>query len=76
VTGGGGAFTAIPFRSGASLGHMTVDDVQGSYTPNGNTYSNFRFNVSGTLTHGFFRHSNVTFDFDAMRVITEGCGAK
>jgi hypothetical protein len=72
--GGGGEVTVIPFRSGAMLGSMTVEDVPGAYTPNGDPYGNYRFKVSGALSHGFFRHSSVTFDFDVMRLITEACG--
>jgi hypothetical protein len=73
--GGGGAVTIIPFRSGATLGSLTVADLAGGYTPGGDPYGIFRFKVLGTLTHGFFRHSSVTFDFDTMRLTTETCGA-
>jgi hypothetical protein len=55
------------------LGSMTVDKVPGSYTPNGDQYGIFPFEVAGTLSHMFFRHSRVTFDFEAMRLITERC---
>jgi predicted aspartyl protease len=71
--GGGGAVTFIPFRASATLGSMTVDNVPGSYTPNGNQYGIFPFDVAGTLSHMFFRHTRVTFDFEAMRLITEHC---
>jgi len=71
--GGGGAVTFIPFRAGATLGSMTVDNVLGTYTPNGNQYGIFPFDVVGTLSHMFFRHSRVAFDFEAMRLITESC---
>ena len=74
--GGGGKVTVIPFRSGATLGSMTVEDVPGAYTPNGDPYGNYRFKVFGALSHGFFRHSTVTFDFDAMRLITEPCSVR
>lgn len=72
--GGGGPVTIMPFRSSATLGSLTVANVPGAYTPNGDSYGIFRFKVSGTLTHGFFRHSSVTFDFDTMRLVTETCG--
>jgi clan AA aspartic protease (TIGR02281 family) len=71
--GGGGAVTFIPFRASATLGSMTVDKVPGSYTPNGNQYGIFPFEVAGTLSHMFFRHSCLTFDFEAMRLITQSC---
>lgn len=72
--GGGGAVTVIPFRSGATLGSMTVEDIPGAYAPDANSYAPFTFKVYGTLSHLFFRHSKVTFDFDAMRLITQTCG--
>jgi hypothetical protein len=74
--GGGGPVTIVPFRSGATLGSMTVEDVQGGYTPDGDMYGIFRFKVSGTVSHSFFLHSSVTFDFDAMRLITEACSGR
>jgi hypothetical protein len=74
--GGGGPVMIVPFRSGATLGSMTVEDVPGSYTPDGDMYRIFRFKVFGTLSHSFFRHSSVTFDFDAMRLITEACSVR
>ena len=76
LLGGGGPVRAIPFRSGATLGSMTVDDVQGSYTPDGDPYAIFPFKISGTLTHGFFRHSSVSFDFDRMQLTTQACAAR
>jgi hypothetical protein len=72
-TGGGGPVTIIPFRAGATLGAMTVEDVQGFYSPSGNPFDNGPVKVSGVLSHGFFRHSRLTFDFDAMKLITEAC---
>jgi hypothetical protein len=71
--GGGGPVSIIPFRAGATLGAMTVDDVQGFYSPSGNPFDNGPVKVSGVLSHGFFRHSRLTFDFDAMKLITEAC---
>jgi tetratricopeptide (TPR) repeat protein len=73
--GGGGAVTVIPFQASATLGSMTVDDVRGMYNPNGNAYGIFPFEVAGTLSHMFFRHSRLTFDFEAMRLVTQACEA-
>jgi len=71
--GGGGATTVIPFRSGAQLGAMKVEDVRGLYSPSGGPFGVFPFQVSGILSHQFFRRSRLTFDFDAMRLVTQAC---
>jgi tetratricopeptide (TPR) repeat protein len=71
--GGGGPVRFIPFRASATLGSMTRADVAGSYTPDGSPYGMFPFKVAGAVSHGFFRQSRLTFDFAAMRLITEGC---
>jgi hypothetical protein len=73
AVGGGGAVTAIPFRAGAVLGSLSVDDVQGFYNPEGDPTSIFPFRAKGLLSHGFFRHSRLTFDFEAMKLVTEAC---
>lgn len=73
--GGGGPVTIIPFQASATLGAMTVDKVRGMYSPNGNAYGIFPFEVAGTLSHMFFRHSRLTFDFEAMRLVTQACEA-
>jgi hypothetical protein len=71
--GGGGPVTVIPFRTGATLGSLTVDDVQGLHSPGGDPSSIFPFKSKGILSHGFFRHSRLTFDFDAMKLVTQAC---
>ena len=71
--GGGGPVTFIPFRAGATLGSMTVEDVPGSYMPGGDATGIFPFKTAGVISHMFFRHSRLTFDFEAMRLITQAC---
>ncbi|HTI66704.1 MAG TPA: retropepsin-like aspartic protease [Caulobacteraceae bacterium] len=71
--GGGGPVTVIPFRAGASLGSLRVDDMQGFYSPSGDPSSVFPFKSKGLLSHGFFRRSRLTFDFDAMKLVTQAC---
>ena len=71
--GGGGPVTFIPFRAGATLGSLTVEDVPGAYTPGGDPTNIFPFKVSGLLSHMVFRHTRLTFDFDAMRLVTQAC---
>ena len=67
--GGGGAVRFIPFKASATLGALTVPDLDGIYTPDGDQYGLFAFAVAGTLSHQFFRAHAVTFDFDAMRLV-------
>jgi len=71
--GGGGEVTVIPFRAGATLGSLTVEDMPGFYTPGGDAMSVFPFKASGLLSHMLFRHSRLTFDFEAMKLVTEAC---
>jgi predicted aspartyl protease len=71
--GGGGPVSVIPFRTGATLGSLTVDDMQGVYSPGGDPVSIFPFKAKGLLSHGLFRHSRLTFDFEAMKLITQAC---
>jgi len=71
--GGGGAVQVVPFRAAATLGSLTRTDVQGAYSPGGNPLAGFPFTSSGIISHAFFRESRLTFDFDAMKLVTESC---
>jgi len=71
--GGGGQVTVIPFSASATLGALTVDNVRGFYSPGGDATAAFPFRTKGLLSHGFFRKSRLTFDFDAMKLVTEQC---
>ena len=71
--GGGGAVQFVPFHASATLGTLTGADVPGVFMPDGDPYGLFRFKVASALSHEFFRHSRVTFDFDAMKLVTESC---
>ena len=71
--GGAGAASFIPFQADATLGSFTVKDVAGVYMPD--QPDPFPFRSAGMLSHSFFRHSRLTFDFDAMRLVTRSCGA-
>ena len=71
--GGGGAVQVVPFAADATLGSLTRQAVRGFYSPQGNPYAIFPFKVAGALSHGFFRQSRLTFDFAAMKLVTEGC---
>ncbi|MBL6854408.1 MAG: aspartyl protease family protein [Alphaproteobacteria bacterium] len=67
--GGGGMVRFIPFKTSASIGAVTVNDLNGVYTPDGDQYELFQFQVAGTISHQFFRGKTLTFDFDAMKMI-------
>lgn len=67
--GGGGVVRFIPFRARVTLGAVSVDNVAGIYTPDGDQFGIFPFAVAGTISHDFFRHSRLTFDFTAMKLI-------
>jgi predicted aspartyl protease len=71
--GGGGAVQFVPFRAAATLGNLTRSDLPGVYMPSGNPLALFPFTSSGTISHSFFRQSRLTFDFDAMKLVTESC---
>ena len=70
--GGGGAVTFIPFSASATLGSLTRDNIRGIYTPGGEPGA-FPFTRAGIISHDFFRQSRLTFDFDAMKLVTESC---
>lgn len=67
--GGGGTVRFIPFKASATIGAVTVDDLDGIYTPDGDQYGLFQFTVAGTISHQFFREKTLTFDFDAMKMV-------
>lgn len=71
--GGGGAVQIVPFRAAATLGTLTRSDLRGAYSPGGNPLAGFPFTSSGMISHEFFRQSRLTFDFDAMKLVTESC---
>jgi hypothetical protein len=71
--GGGGAVQFVPFRAAATLGTLTRGDLPGVYMPGRNALSGFPFASSGAISHAFFRQSRLTFDFDAMKLVTESC---
>ncbi|MBO9669710.1 MAG: aspartyl protease family protein [Sphingobium sp.] len=73
--GGGGAVQSVPFFAGATLGKLTRTNIRGAFSLGGNQFGIFPFKVKGALSHQFFRNSRLTFDFDAMRMVTQDCGA-
>lgn len=67
--GGGGPVRFIPFTASATIGSITVSALNGIYTPDGDQFGLFAFQVAGTISHQFFRERTVTFDFDAMKMV-------
>lgn len=73
--GGGGPTTAIGFRAGATIGSLTVENVRGAYSPQGDGLPGLPFKQKGVLSHAVFRQTQLSFDFEAMRLVTETCRA-
>jgi hypothetical protein len=72
--GGGGAVQFVPFRASATLGNLTRADLPGVYIPGGgDPLAALPFHSTGIISHSFFRQSRLTFDFDAMKLVTESC---
>ena len=67
--GGGGSVKVIPFTATVQLASIKRDDVPGLYTPDGNQYGLFPFDIGGSLSHQFFRPYALTFDFVAMKLV-------
>lgn len=69
-TGGGGAVRTQSFTVPAvSIGAFTEHNVPGLYFPDANQFQIFPFQVGGLLSHEFFRKTELSFDFDAMKLI-------
>ena len=68
--GGGGATEFLPFTAAAvTMGRITLHDIPGVYVPSGGLEGVFPFAVAGRISHEFFRHTAVTFDFSAMMLV-------
>jgi predicted aspartyl protease len=68
--GGGGKVTAIPFAVDTlTLGDAKEHNIRGIYTPNAGALEKVvGFHIGGLISHMFFRHYSLTFDFDGMRL--------
>jgi hypothetical protein len=67
--GGGGQSRVLPFVADVALGTKTIRATPGVYFPDGDQYGIFPFAVAGTISHEFFKHGALTFDFAAMKLI-------
>ena len=70
--GGGGAVSWVPFQADSTMGALNVKDVPGVYMAQQPPLP-FPFLQGGILSHAFFRHRRLTFDFEAMRLVTQAC---
>ncbi len=67
MAGGGGTTRFLPFTAASvTMGGLTLHDLPGIYVPSGGLEGVFPFAVAGRISHEFFRHLAVTFDFSAM----------
>ncbi len=70
MMGGGGPAQLLPFTAASvTMGDHTEHDVPGVYLLGGGMEDLFPFAVAGRISHEFFRHSAVTFDFSAMVLV-------
>jgi clan AA aspartic protease (TIGR02281 family) len=72
--GGGGPVQFVDFHASASLGKLSRSDVSGNYIMGANPLGGMPFKTNGIISHSFFRQSRLTFDFDAMKLVTQSCG--
>lgn len=68
--GGGGSFRSIPFVVGSlQLGNIEEKNLHGIYGAFPPALErNFGFRIGGLISHEFFKHHNVVFDFSNMRL--------
>lgn len=71
--GGGGQVQVIPFQlKQLSMGSIQKEDVMGITGAFPQQLENmFGFRIIGLVSHGFFRESVLTFDFDAMSILIQ-----
>ncbi len=68
--GGGGSAQFLPFTAASvTIGNLTLHDLPGVFVPSGGLEGVFPFAVAGRVSHEFFRHMAVTFDFSAMLLV-------
>ena len=68
--GGGGAVRTQSFTVPAvSIGTLTKRNVSGLFFPDADQFQIFPFQVGGLVSHEFFRKTELTLDFDAMKLM-------
>ncbi|HVA29185.1 MAG TPA: retropepsin-like aspartic protease [Candidatus Baltobacteraceae bacterium] len=70
MMGGGGKTQLLPFTAAVvAMGGMLRHNLPGVYVPSGGLDGLFPFAVAGRISHEFFRHAAVTFDFASMTLV-------
>ncbi len=70
MMGGGGKTQVLPFTAAVvAMGGVVRHDLPGIYVPSGGLDGLFPFAVAGRISHEFFRHTAVTFDFASMTLV-------
>ncbi|MDQ6930468.1 MAG: retropepsin-like domain-containing protein [Candidatus Eremiobacteraeota bacterium] len=70
MRGGGGSTQVLRFiASSVTIGKVTQHNLPGVYLPAGGFDKMFPFVVAGTISHEFFRHTAVAFDFASMTLV-------
>jgi hypothetical protein len=74
--GGGGKVKVIPFVvNELTLGDAKEQNIVGLFSPRSSGLENaFGFHIGGLISHGFFKHYALTFDFDAMKLFLKEKG--
>jgi predicted aspartyl protease len=74
--GGGGKVKVIPFVvDELTFGDAKEQNIAGLFSPRSSGLENaFGFHIGGLISHGFFKHYALTFDFDAMRLFLKERG--
>ena len=71
--GGAGKVRLLPFNAASvTLAGLTLHDIPGVYSPDGDPYGIFPFVIGGSISQEFFRHTAVTFDFTSMIMVVSG----
>jgi hypothetical protein len=70
MRGGAGAAQLLPFTAASvTMGGLVRYNVPGVYFPGAGLDRLFPFAVAGRISHEFFRHGAVTFDFASMTLV-------
>jgi hypothetical protein len=71
-SGANGPTRVEPFTAASvAVGSLVQTNVPGAYFADGDAHKIFPFGVAGAISHAFFRSTEVTFDFDAMKMIVQ-----
>jgi hypothetical protein len=70
--GGGGGITGVPFvTQRIAVGTAVQQNIRGTYTPQGDPFGLFPFQVWGAISNDFLRPYAYTVDFEAMKIVLD-----